>query len=134
MEVKNNTAAPQFKINWRHLSLVALHFVVLILSALSQEFVTMEDAAGALHTDKTLYFRGDDVATAENPCWHIGEDVREADPGHDDDVRLLRRLAGHGELQVLLLELTVRHAAIAQEVGAADLEGQSRYRCFENRR
>lgn len=48
MEIKNNTAAPQFKINWKHLSLVVLHLVVLILSALSQEFVTMEDAAGAL--------------------------------------------------------------------------------------
>jgi len=48
MEVKNNTAAPQFKISWKHLSLVVLHLVVLILSALSQECVTMEDAAGAL--------------------------------------------------------------------------------------
>ena len=48
MEIKNNADAPQFMINWKHLCLVALHFVVLILSALSQEFVTIEDAAGAL--------------------------------------------------------------------------------------
>jgi hypothetical protein len=48
MEIKNNTAAPQFKINWKHLSLVVLHFVVFVLSTISQEFITTEGAARAL--------------------------------------------------------------------------------------
>lgn len=48
MKVKNNTEAPRLKINWRHSSLVFLHLVVLILSALSQNFITAEVAAGAL--------------------------------------------------------------------------------------
>jgi len=48
MEVKNNTAAPQFKVNWKHLCLVALHLVVFVLSAFSQEFITTEGVARAL--------------------------------------------------------------------------------------
>jgi len=48
MKVKNNTEAPQLKINWKHLVLVLLHLIVLLLSALSQEFITAEVAARAL--------------------------------------------------------------------------------------
>jgi len=48
MKVKNNTEAPQLKINWKHLFLVLLHLVVLLLSAFSQEFITTEVAARAL--------------------------------------------------------------------------------------
>jgi len=48
MKVKNNTEAPQLKINWKHLFLVLLHLIVLLLSALSQEFITAEVAARAL--------------------------------------------------------------------------------------
>ena len=48
MKVKNNTEAPRLKINWKHLFLVLLHLVVLLLSALSQEFITAEAAARAL--------------------------------------------------------------------------------------
>ena len=48
MEIKNNTAAPQFKIDWKHLCLVALHFVLFVLSAISQEFITTEGVARAL--------------------------------------------------------------------------------------
>jgi hypothetical protein len=44
MKVKNNTEAPQLRINWRHLSLGLLHLVVLILSALSQNFTAAEVA------------------------------------------------------------------------------------------
>jgi len=48
MKEKNNTDAPRLKINWRHLFLVLLHLVVLILSAQSHEFITVETAARAL--------------------------------------------------------------------------------------
>lgn len=48
MKVKNNTEAPQLRINWKHLFLVLLHLVVLLLSALSQEFITAEVTARAL--------------------------------------------------------------------------------------
>jgi len=48
MEIKNNADAPQFMINWKHLCLVALHFVVFVLSAFSQEFITTEGVARAL--------------------------------------------------------------------------------------
>ena len=48
MKVKNNTDAPQLKINWRHLFLVLLHLVVFILSAISHEFITAETVARAL--------------------------------------------------------------------------------------
>ena len=52
---------------------------------------------------------------------HVGEDVREPDPGHDDDVRVLRGLAGHGELQVLLLDLRdLAVADVRQELGVRD--------------
>lgn len=49
MKVKNNTGAPQLKrINWKHSFLVVLHLFVFVLSALGQEFVTIEVAARAL--------------------------------------------------------------------------------------
>lgn len=48
MKVKNNTDAPQLKINWRHLFLVFLHLVVFILSAVSYEFIAAEPDARAL--------------------------------------------------------------------------------------
>lgn len=47
MKVKNNTDAPQLHVNWRHLFLVVLHFVVFVCSALSQDFTT-QVAARAL--------------------------------------------------------------------------------------
>lgn len=48
MKVKNNTGAPQLQINWKHLFLVALHLVVFVFSAFSEEFITTRDAARAL--------------------------------------------------------------------------------------
>jgi hypothetical protein len=48
MEVKNNSEAPQLKINWRHLFLVVLHFVVFVLSVCSESFITAKVAARAL--------------------------------------------------------------------------------------
>ena len=49
MKVKNNTDAPRLrKINWKNVSLVGLHLLVLVLLALSQEFVTTEVVASAL--------------------------------------------------------------------------------------
>lgn len=47
MEVKNNADTPQLHINWKHLFLVVLHFVVFVLSAFSQDFTT-QVAARAL--------------------------------------------------------------------------------------
>ena len=47
MKVKNTTDAPQLRVNWKHLFLVVLHFVVLVCSALSQVFTT-QVAARAL--------------------------------------------------------------------------------------
>ena len=48
MKVKNNTDAPQLRINWKHLFLVALHLLVLILHSFNGEFVIRRDAARAL--------------------------------------------------------------------------------------
>ncbi|MDA2910547.1 hypothetical protein MYX04_06425 [Nitrospiraceae bacterium AH_259_D15_M11_P09] len=48
MKVKKNTDAPQTKIVWKHVFLVALHVVVLVLSITTHEFTTMEVAPGAL--------------------------------------------------------------------------------------
>ena len=49
MKVINNTDVPKAtKVNWKHLSLVVLHFVVFTLSTLSGEFVVKDVAAGAL--------------------------------------------------------------------------------------
>jgi hypothetical protein len=48
MKVKNNTDAPQWQVNWRHLFLVVLHLVVFVASALSQDFTNAQVAAGAL--------------------------------------------------------------------------------------
>ncbi len=53
MGVKNNTDAPQLRVNWKHLSLVVLHFVVFVCSTLSQDFTT-QVAARAL--PQTLTF------------------------------------------------------------------------------
>jgi hypothetical protein len=47
MKAKNNTGAPQLQINWKHLFLVVLHFVVFVFSAFSQDFTT-QVAARAL--------------------------------------------------------------------------------------
>lgn len=40
MEAKKNTDAPQLYINWSHVFLVVLHFVVFVFSAISQDFTT----------------------------------------------------------------------------------------------
>jgi preprotein translocase subunit YajC len=47
MRVKNNTDAPQVQINWKHIFLVVLHFVVFVFLAFSQDFTT-QVAAKAL--------------------------------------------------------------------------------------
>lgn len=47
MKKKNNTEAPQLKVNWKHFFLVVLHLVVFVLSAFSQDFRT-QVAARAL--------------------------------------------------------------------------------------
>lgn len=48
MKTEHDTAVLRLKINWPHICLVLLHLVVLIFSALSQEFITAEAAARAL--------------------------------------------------------------------------------------
>jgi hypothetical protein len=55
MKVKNNTDAPwlrvgcpRSRINWKHLFLVALHAIVLLASAVSQDFRVTEVTPGAL--------------------------------------------------------------------------------------
>ena len=48
MKVKNNANAPQLRINWKHLFLVGLHFIVFVLSAFSQSYTTVELTTGAL--------------------------------------------------------------------------------------
>ena len=48
MKVKNNTDAPQLKINWRHVSLVILHTIDLLLSVFSHDFRTPVRAPRAL--------------------------------------------------------------------------------------
>jgi hypothetical protein len=48
MKVKNNTDAPQLKINWKHVFLVALHVLALVLSATMHKAWTTEAASRAL--------------------------------------------------------------------------------------
>jgi hypothetical protein len=48
MKVKNNTDAPQLRTNWKHVSLVTLHIIVLLLSAISHDFRTPVLAPRAL--------------------------------------------------------------------------------------
>jgi hypothetical protein len=48
MKVKNNTEAPQLKINWKHLFLVALHVIVVLLTTFSHDFTTTEETSRAL--------------------------------------------------------------------------------------
>jgi len=48
VKTEHDTAVLRLKINWPHICLVLLHLVVLIFSALSQEFITAEAAARAL--------------------------------------------------------------------------------------
>ncbi len=48
MKVKNNTVAPQTKLLWKHVFLVALHVVVLVLSLMVHELTTTEVAPRAL--------------------------------------------------------------------------------------
>jgi hypothetical protein len=47
MEIKSKTGASQVYINWVHLFLVVLHFVVFVITVLSQDFIT-QVAARAL--------------------------------------------------------------------------------------
>jgi hypothetical protein len=68
MKVKNNTDASQLRVNWKHVFLVGLHFVVFVCSALSQDFTTrvavralpqallmIFDTAQGLGSDITIY-------------------------------------------------------------------------------
>lgn len=48
MKKKNNSAAPQLQVNWKHLFLVVLHLLVFVVSALCQDFTKSQVAAGAL--------------------------------------------------------------------------------------
>lgn len=48
MKETNNTETPQLKINWRHLFLVGLHFVVFVFSAFSEDFITTRETTRAL--------------------------------------------------------------------------------------
>jgi hypothetical protein len=48
MKVINNTDAPQLRINWKHLFLVALHMSALVLSVSTHELWTAEPASRAL--------------------------------------------------------------------------------------
>lgn len=48
MKVRNNTDAPQLRVNWKHLFLVVLHLVVFVVSAFSQDFTAAQVAPRAL--------------------------------------------------------------------------------------
>jgi len=48
MKVKNNTDAPQLRINWKGLSLVGLHVSALVLSLTMHSLWTTEAAPRAL--------------------------------------------------------------------------------------
>lgn len=48
MKVKNNTDAPQLRINWKQVFLVALHVSALVLSASTHKAWTIEAAPRAL--------------------------------------------------------------------------------------
>jgi hypothetical protein len=48
MKVKNNSETPQLSINWKHISLVILHFVIFVFLVFDENFINKEVAAGAL--------------------------------------------------------------------------------------
>jgi len=48
MKVTNNSDAPQLRVNWKHLFLVALHVFTLVLSLAIHQLWTLEAAPRAL--------------------------------------------------------------------------------------